>query len=47
MGKINLDKINEIIDETPYIAEVHKLFIKTIIKERKEKILDEPHLIFC
>lgn len=38
--KINLEKINRIIDDTPYINELQKNFYKTILKERKEKILD-------
>ncbi len=38
--KINLEKINQIIDETPYIDDLQKNFYKTILKERKEKILD-------
>lgn len=38
--KIDLAKINRIIDETPYINELQKSFYKTILKERKEKILD-------
>lgn len=38
--KIALTKINRIIDETPYINELQKSFYKTILKERKEKILD-------
>lgn len=38
--KINLEKVNRIIDDTPYINELQKNFYKTILKERKEKILD-------
>lgn len=38
--KIDLDQINRIIDDTPYINELQKNFYKTIVKERKEKILD-------
>lgn len=41
ISRINLDKINKIIEETPYISDVHKKFIQTIFKERKEKILDK------
>lgn len=36
---INIDKIDEIIDETPEISSVRKEFYKKIIKERYEKIL--------
>ncbi|PIE84844.1 hypothetical protein CSA08_05095 [Candidatus Gracilibacteria bacterium] len=40
-SRIDMDKINKIIEETPYITDIHKLFLKTIIKARKEKILDK------
>lgn len=39
-GRINLAKINGIIDHTPYISKLHKDFLKVMIKERKEKIID-------
>lgn len=39
--KIDLYKINDIIDNTPYISNLHKQFLKIMIKERKEKILDK------
>lgn len=45
--KIDLEKINEIIDSTPKATDKYKTFLKIIIKERKEKILDftlEKHL---
>lgn len=38
--KIDLAKINQIIEDTPYIGTLQKSFYKMIIKERKEKILD-------
>lgn len=38
---IDLSNINGIIDDTPYITNLHKQFLKTIIKERKEKIIDK------
>lgn len=38
--KIDLDKINTIVNETPYISEIHKKFLMTVIQYRKEKILD-------
>ena len=41
LPKIDLNKINNIIDETPYISELQKQFYKTILKNRKEKILDK------
>lgn len=38
--KINLDKINRIIDDTEYITDEEKEFYKTMIRMRKERILD-------
>jgi len=38
-GKIDLNKINSIIEETPFISDIHKVFLKFMIKERKEKIV--------
>lgn len=40
LPKINMEKINQIIDETPFLSEVQASFYKTMLKERKEKILD-------
>lgn len=40
LPKVDLDKIYSIIDETPYISDLQKNFYKTMIKERKERILD-------
>ena len=40
LPRIELAKINQIIDDTPYISEAQKNFYKTMLKERKEKILD-------
>lgn len=40
LPKIDMEEINLIIDETPYITELQKKFYKTILMERKEKILD-------
>lgn len=37
--RINLNKINEIIDETPFISEIRKNFYKKIIKMRYDMIL--------
>lgn len=36
---IDLNKINNIIEQTPEISEIRKEFYKKIIKERYEKIL--------
>lgn len=38
--KMDMEKIYRIVDETPYITELQKRFYKTMLKERKEKILD-------
>lgn len=38
--KINMTKINQIIDETPYLSKLQISFYKTILKARKEMILD-------
>ncbi|WP_323089305.1 hypothetical protein [Allobaculum sp. JKK-2023] len=40
LPKINMEKINRIIDETPFLSELQASFYKTMLKERKEKILD-------
>lgn len=37
--KIDMDRINTIIDETPYISQDHKTFLKTMLRERKEHII--------
>lgn len=38
--KIDLDKINKIIDDIECITDLEKKFYKTMIKERKERILE-------
>ena len=38
--RIDLNKINSVIDDTPFISDTHKLFLKTMVKERKEQIID-------
>ena len=40
LPKTDIDKINTIIDETPFISDLQKKFYKTMIRERKERILD-------
>lgn len=40
LPRIDMVKINEMIDETPYITELQKTFYKTMLAQRKEKILD-------
>ena len=39
-SRIDLIKIKEIIENTPYISDLHKEFLFTMVKERKNKILD-------
>jgi hypothetical protein len=38
--KIDMEKIDTLIDETPFITELQKEFYKTILRARKERILD-------
>lgn len=38
--KINMSEINAVIDEIPCITDLQKEFYKTMLAERKEKILD-------
>lgn len=40
LPRINMAEINNIIDETPYITDLQKTFYKTLLAQRKEKILD-------
>lgn len=40
LPRINMVEINNIIDETPYITDLQKIFYKTMLAQRKEKILD-------
>ncbi len=39
--KIDMQKINALINETPFISDLQKDFNKTMLAERKEKILDK------
>ena len=41
LPRIDMGKINQLIDDTPYIADLQKTFYKTMLSERKEKILDK------
>lgn len=38
--RIDMEKISEIIDHTPFLSELQKAFYLTILRERKAKILD-------
>lgn len=40
LPKIDMEKIDTIVDETPFISDLQKMFYKTMLRERKEKILD-------
>ncbi|HIS63352.1 MAG TPA: HipA domain-containing protein [Candidatus Scybalomonas excrementigallinarum] len=40
-NKIDMNKINSIIEGTPYISEIHKRFLKTMVRQRKEQIIDK------
>lgn len=42
--KINLNKIYKLIDDIDFISDTHKLFYKTILKERYEKIIEYSYL---
>ena len=41
LPRIDMQQINELIDNTPYITDLQKQFYKTMLSERKEKILDK------
>ncbi len=47
LPRIDMKKINELIDETPFICDIQKLFYKTMLAERKEKILDRTFRLIC
>ena len=40
LPKISIEKIYEIVDETPFISDLQKNFYKTLLRERKDRILD-------
>lgn len=40
LPKIDMKKIYKIVDETPFISDLQKEFYKTMLRERKERILD-------
>jgi len=41
LPKIDMNKINSLINNTPYITDLQKTFYITMLRERKEKILDK------
>ncbi len=40
LPRINMVRIEEIVDQTPFISDLQKRFYKTMLRERKERILD-------
>lgn len=40
LPRIDMNKICRIVDETPFISDLQKEFYKTMLRERKERILD-------
>lgn len=40
LPKIDMEKIYNIVEETPFISDLQKEFYKTMLRERKERILD-------
>jgi hypothetical protein len=38
--RIDMSKIESIVEDAPYVSGIHKHFLKFIIKERKEQIID-------
>lgn len=43
LPRIDMQAICELIDNTPYITELQKQFYKTMLSERKERILDKSY----
>lgn len=39
-SRIELPKIDAVIESTPYISDIHKTFLKTMVRERKEQIIN-------
>ncbi len=39
-GRIDMDVLNRLVEETPAITEIQKDFYKVMLSERKQKILD-------
>ena len=47
LPRINMSAIYYIIDETPFVTELQRTFYKTILKERKKRILDFSFQKLC
>jgi hypothetical protein len=41
MKQLDMNKVNELIDETPLISDVQRMFYKHILKARYDRILKE------
>ena len=40
LPRIDLNKVDKIVDKTPFISDLQRKFYKTMLRERKERILD-------
>ena len=40
LPRIDLNKVDKIVDKTPFISDLQRKFYKTLLRERKERILD-------
>lgn len=47
LPRIDMEKICKIVDETPFISDLQKEFYKTMLRERKERILDFSYQKLC
>lgn len=45
--KMDMKKVADLIEKTPFISELQKEFYFTVLSARKEKILDEPLQLLC
>lgn len=45
--RINMDKICDIIDNTPGISDIRRKFYKAMLHERYQQIIMEPYLQYC
>lgn len=47
LPEIDMEKIDSIVNETPFISDLQKKFYKTMLRERKERILDFSFQKLC
>lgn len=47
LPRIDMSKINAIVDDAPFISDLQKTFYKTMLKERKKHILDFSYQKLC